>query len=140
MIILKTDAQIEIMRKAGKIVAETLEMIGDKVKPGITTAEIDRAAEEFILSRGPSRPSRDIVDSRPRLVFRSTRKWSMVFRGTGCLSKDRSFPSIWDALSMDFMVIRRRPFQWVRFPRKKETYRGYQTFFRSRPFPCQGWK
>jgi len=52
MIILKTDAQIEIMRKAGKIVAETLEMIGDKVKPGITTAEIDRAAEEFILSRG----------------------------------------------------------------------------------------
>jgi len=52
MIILKTDAQIEIMRRAGKIVAETLEMIGDKVKPGITTAEIDRAAEEFILSRG----------------------------------------------------------------------------------------
>jgi methionyl aminopeptidase len=52
VIIIKTDAQLEIMRKAGKIVAETLAMLGNKVKPGISTAEIDRAAEEFILSRG----------------------------------------------------------------------------------------
>lgn len=49
---IKTDAQIEIMRRAGRIVAETIRMIEDKIKPGITTAEIDRVAEEYILSRG----------------------------------------------------------------------------------------
>ncbi|UCD93559.1 MAG: type I methionyl aminopeptidase [Candidatus Zixiibacteriota bacterium] len=52
MIHIKTDAQIEIMRRAGRIVAETIELIEDKIKPGITTAEIDRVAEEYILSRG----------------------------------------------------------------------------------------
>jgi methionyl aminopeptidase len=39
------------MRKAGKIAAETLTMLEDKVKPGISTAEIDRIAEEYIVSR-----------------------------------------------------------------------------------------
>ncbi|PKK84586.1 MAG: type I methionyl aminopeptidase [candidate division Zixibacteria bacterium HGW-Zixibacteria-1] len=52
MIVLKTDAQIKIMRKAGKIVAETLKMIGEKIQPEITTADLDRMAEEYILSLG----------------------------------------------------------------------------------------
>ena len=55
MITIKTDAQLEIMRKAGKIAAETLTMLEEKVKPGITTAEIDRVAEEYILSRDRSK-------------------------------------------------------------------------------------
>lgn len=50
MIIIKTDAQIEIMRRAGKIAAETIEMIEKKIVPGITTAEVDRVAEDYILS------------------------------------------------------------------------------------------
>jgi methionyl aminopeptidase len=40
------------MRKAGRIVAETIKMIEDKIKPGMATIEIDRAAEEYILARG----------------------------------------------------------------------------------------
>jgi methionyl aminopeptidase len=52
VIIIKTDAQIEIMRKAGKIVAETLKMIAKEIKPGITTASIDEKAEDFIRSKG----------------------------------------------------------------------------------------
>jgi len=51
VIILKTDAQLEIMRKAGRIAGETLTMIREKVQPGISTAEIDRIAEEYIISR-----------------------------------------------------------------------------------------
>jgi methionyl aminopeptidase len=51
VIILKTDAQLEIMKKAGKIAAETLAMLEEKVKPGISTAEIDHIAEEYIISR-----------------------------------------------------------------------------------------
>ncbi len=51
MIIIKTDAQIEIMRKAGKIVAETLDLIESKIKPGMRTLDIDKMAEDYIISR-----------------------------------------------------------------------------------------
>jgi len=44
------------MRSAGKIVAETLLLIEEKVRPGITTAELDSIAEEFITKHG-ARPS-----------------------------------------------------------------------------------
>jgi len=52
VITIKTDAQINLMRRAGKIVAETLEFVEKNLKPGMMTAEIDRIAEEFILSKG----------------------------------------------------------------------------------------
>lgn len=51
MIIIKTDAQIAVMRKAGKVVADTLNLIGRELKPGMTTAELDRLAEEYICSQ-----------------------------------------------------------------------------------------
>ena len=56
MIIMKNNDQIDFMRKAGRVVAETLLLLEDKVKPGITTAELDRIAEEFITKHG-ARPS-----------------------------------------------------------------------------------
>jgi len=56
MIIIKNHNEIELMRKAGKIVAETLLLVGEKVRPGITTAELDSIAEEFITKHG-ARPS-----------------------------------------------------------------------------------
>jgi methionyl aminopeptidase len=40
------------MARAGAIVAETLELIGEHLRPGITTAELDRLADEHIRSRG----------------------------------------------------------------------------------------
>jgi methionyl aminopeptidase len=52
VIVIKTDAQIEIMRRAGRIVAQALKMVEEKIRPGVTTAEIDRTAEEYILSCG----------------------------------------------------------------------------------------
>ncbi|SHJ78182.1 methionine aminopeptidase, type I [Clostridium cavendishii DSM 21758] len=56
MIILKNDSEIELMRKAGRIVSETLLLLKEKTKPGITTAELDRIAEEFITKHG-AKPS-----------------------------------------------------------------------------------
>lgn len=56
MIFIKNDKEIDLMRAAGKIVAETLLLIEQKVKPGITTKELDRIAEEFIVSKG-AKPS-----------------------------------------------------------------------------------
>jgi methionyl aminopeptidase len=52
MIVIKTPREIDSMRKAGKIVAEALQMIEGHIRPGITTGELDRIAEEFIRSRG----------------------------------------------------------------------------------------
>ena len=42
MIIIKNDKEIDLMRIAGRIVAETLLLVEKEVKPGITTAELDR--------------------------------------------------------------------------------------------------
>ena len=52
MINLKTKEEIAIMRKAGQVVSRTLDMIGDNIKPGITTKELDMLVENFILSCG----------------------------------------------------------------------------------------
>ena len=44
MIIIKNDNEVSLMRKAGKIVGETLFLLENEIKPGITTAELDRIA------------------------------------------------------------------------------------------------
>lgn len=56
MIIIKNNKEIDLMRSAGRIVAETLLLVEEKVRPGITTAELDSIAEEFITKHG-ARPS-----------------------------------------------------------------------------------
>lgn len=52
MITLKTKREIELMRQAGKIVAELLEHLKSLVGPGVETGSLDRFAEEFILRKG----------------------------------------------------------------------------------------
>ncbi len=48
MIILKTPREIQIMREANLIVAEILDRIGEIVKPGVTTKELDALAQKLI--------------------------------------------------------------------------------------------
>lgn len=50
MIYIKSKDEIEFMRIAGRITAETLKILEEAVKPGITTLELDRIAEEYILN------------------------------------------------------------------------------------------
>lgn len=52
MIILKSDSEIEVMAQAGRIAGLCLQMVGSMIEPGITTRELDIAAEEFIRSNG----------------------------------------------------------------------------------------
>ncbi|MDI9369923.1 MAG: type I methionyl aminopeptidase [Synergistaceae bacterium] len=52
MISLKTDREIRLMRKAGRIVADVLDMISDMIRPGLSTGEIDSAAESLIKRSG----------------------------------------------------------------------------------------
>ncbi|AGK99200.1 type I methionyl aminopeptidase [Clostridium pasteurianum] len=51
MIIIKSNREIDYMRKAGKVVEEALLRMEEVIKPGITTVYLDRIAEEFIRSQ-----------------------------------------------------------------------------------------
>ncbi len=51
-IILKTREEIELMRESAQIVSKTLGMLAPLVKPGVTTLELDKLAEEFIRDHG----------------------------------------------------------------------------------------
>jgi methionyl aminopeptidase len=52
MIIRKSAAEIETMARAGQVVAGTIALLEENVRPGVTTAELDLLAEEFIRSHG----------------------------------------------------------------------------------------
>lgn len=52
MIILKSPRELELIRQANQIVAETHLYLAEKITSGITTYEIDRLGEEFISGRG----------------------------------------------------------------------------------------
>jgi methionyl aminopeptidase len=52
LIIRKSAEEIEAMARAGRVVVDTLAAIGDAVEPGVTTAELDEIAEDYIRSQG----------------------------------------------------------------------------------------
>ncbi len=66
-ITLKSRREIAELRRAGRIVAETYEALRPYIVPGVTTAELDRIAEDFIRRKGAipmykgygARPARD---------------------------------------------------------------------------------
>jgi methionyl aminopeptidase len=57
MITIKSSKEIETMAAAGRIVAETLALVGRHAKPGVSTQELDRIAEDFIRRHPGARPS-----------------------------------------------------------------------------------
>jgi methionyl aminopeptidase len=52
MIIRKSEQEIEAMAQAGRVVADTLALIGENLRPGVTTEELDVLAEDYIRSQG----------------------------------------------------------------------------------------
>ena len=50
MIMLKTDQELTLMREANRIIAIILSELGEKIKPGVTTLELDQWAEQRILA------------------------------------------------------------------------------------------
>lgn len=51
MIVLKNSSELTLMRVAGRISAQALQVGGEMVRPGITTGQIDRKIKQFILSQ-----------------------------------------------------------------------------------------
>src|SRR5918912_1035186 len=68
-ITLKSTRELAIMREANRIVADTLVLLADQARPGVTTRELDDLATEHVLSRG-AKPSFPLVN----------------FDGTTCIS------------------------------------------------------
>ncbi len=52
MIILKNKSEIQGLRAAGKIVAETFEILQKEIRPGVVLEHLDKIAEAFILKQG----------------------------------------------------------------------------------------
>lgn len=52
MISIKSEYEISLMKKAGNIVYNTIRLVGENIKPGITTYELDRIAEDYIRGEG----------------------------------------------------------------------------------------
>jgi methionyl aminopeptidase len=49
---IKTAAELELLRESGRIAAEILKKVTERVSPGITTKELDELAQELIISHG----------------------------------------------------------------------------------------
>lgn len=57
MIQLKSQREIEVMARGGRILAEAVTLMEKSVRPGISTQELDRIAEDFIRSHDGAVPS-----------------------------------------------------------------------------------
>jgi len=55
-IILKAPWEVDILRRSNRLVAETLQELSRRVRPGVTTLELDRIAETYLRERG-ARPA-----------------------------------------------------------------------------------
>jgi methionyl aminopeptidase len=55
-IVLKAPWELQLLRRSNRLVAETLQALVQRVKPGVTTQELDRFAESYLLAQG-ARPA-----------------------------------------------------------------------------------
>ena len=49
---IKTDEEVELLRESSLLVGKTLAAVADRIKPGVTTLQLDAVAEEFIRDNG----------------------------------------------------------------------------------------
>jgi len=76
MIILKSEDEIKLMKRAGELVANVLLKLGESIKPGITTGYLDKTAEEMIIAH----------NARPAFKGYQGRISKIAFPGTICAS------------------------------------------------------
>ena len=82
MIRLKSEEEIKIMREAGKIVAETHELLKSAIIPGVSTLELDTIAEENIRKYNAVPSFKGYGDLKEAFVHLSTMRLYMGFLET----------------------------------------------------------
>src|SRR5436309_1804483 len=99
MIIKKTPEEIDRMAAAGEVLVRTMNLLAGKIRPGVTTGELDHAAEKFIRSQG-SEPAFKGYRGFPGSICTSPN--SMIVHGIpGSYAVGRG-----DILSVDIGVVR----------------------------------
>src|SRR5436305_2377614 len=99
MIIKKAPEEIDRMAAAGQILVRTMNLLAGKIRPGVTTRELDQAAEKFIRSQGCETAFKG-YRGFPGSICSSPN--SMIVRGIpGSYSLSRG-----DILSIDIGVVR----------------------------------
>ena len=110
MIIYKSPEEIDKMRKAGRIVAGTIDRVLATVRPGVTTAQLDEVAEAYILEQRAT-PSfkwyrgtfpASICTSLNEEIVHGIPSKKRVVREGDVLSLD--FGAIWDGFHADSAV------------------------------------
>ncbi|MHB1376780.1 MAG: type I methionyl aminopeptidase [Candidatus Humimicrobiaceae bacterium] len=76
MIILKSEDEIKLMKRAGELVANVLLKLGESIRPGITTGYLDKTAEEMIIAH----------NAKPAFKGYQGRLSKIAFPGTICSS------------------------------------------------------
>ncbi|HEY6124892.1 MAG TPA: type I methionyl aminopeptidase [Steroidobacteraceae bacterium] len=99
-ITIKSPAEQEKMRVAGRLAAEVLDMIGEHVKPGVTTEELDRLCFEHITQVQKSIPANVNYRGFPKTICSSVNH--VVCHG---IPNDKALKS-GDILNIDVTVIR----------------------------------
>ena len=98
MIVKKSPEQVDKMAAAGEILVRCLHMLAAKARPGVTTKELDLAAEKLIRSQEREPAFKGYRGFPPRSAPRPTR-WSST--GSRALRAKRG-----DVLSVDVGVIK----------------------------------
>ena len=88
------------MRVAGKLAAEVLDMIGEHVRPGVTTGELDRICHEYIVDELDAIPAPLNYRGFPKSICTSVNH--VVCHG---IPGDRTLRN-GDALNIDITVIK----------------------------------
>ena len=68
---IKTSAEQDKMRVAGRLAAEVLDMIGPHVRPGVTTDELDRICHDYIVSTQQAIPANVGYNGFPKTICTS---------------------------------------------------------------------
>jgi len=97
---IKSPAQQEKMRIAGRLAADVLDMIGNYVKPGITTGELDRICHDFIVTQQSAIPAPLNYRGFPKSICTSVN--NVVCHG---IPGDKTLKS-GDAVNIDITVIK----------------------------------
>ena len=97
---IKTEEQREKMRVSGRLAADVLDMIGDYVKPGVTTGELDRICHEYITGTQDAVPAPLNYRGFPKSICTSVNH--VVCHG---IPGDRRLKS-GDAVNIDITVIK----------------------------------
>ena len=69
MIVIKSPSEIALMREAGRILALALQAVRERIKPGVTTAELNAIAEDVIRSHGAAPTFRGVTQHKGQLPF-----------------------------------------------------------------------